>query len=41
MSKIARFAVSLEESLFQAMEKLVKKHRYTNRSEYIRDLVRG
>jgi CopG family nickel-responsive transcriptional regulator len=41
MSKIARFAVSLEDSLFQAMEKLVKKHRYTNRSEFVRDLVRG
>ena len=41
MAKITRFAVSLEETLFQALEKLVRKHHYTNRSEYIRDLVRG
>ena len=41
MAKVTRFAVSLEESLFAALEKLVRKHRYTNRSEYIRDLVRG
>lgn len=41
MAKITRFAVSLEESLFHALEKLTTKHRYTNRSEYIRDLVRA
>ncbi len=41
MGKITRFAVSLEESLFRQMEQLVRKHRYTNRSEYIRDLLRA
>jgi len=41
MAKITRFAVSLEESLFQKLEQLFGKHQYTNRSEYIRDLVRA
>jgi CopG family transcriptional regulator, nickel-responsive regulator len=41
MSKITRFAVSLEEALFKQLETLVKSHKYTNRSEYIRDLLRA
>ena len=41
MAKVTRFAVSLEEPLFQQLEMLVKRHSYTNRSEYIRDLVRS
>ncbi len=41
MAKVTRFAVSLEEPLFRQMEQLVRKHHYTNRSEYIRDLVRA
>jgi len=41
MPKVTRFAVSLEEALFRSLEALVRKHRYTNRSEYIRDLVRA
>jgi CopG family nickel-responsive transcriptional regulator len=41
MAKVARFAVSLAEPLFRNLEALVHKHRYTNRSEYIRDLVRA
>lgn len=40
MSKVTRFAVSLEEPLFRRMEQLVRRHRYTNRSEFVRDLVR-
>lgn len=41
MEKVTRFSVSLEQSLFRKFEGLVRKHRYTNRSEYIRDLVRS
>jgi CopG family nickel-responsive transcriptional regulator len=41
MSKVTRFAVSLEKALFQQLNQLVKKHQYTNRSEYIRDLLRA
>ncbi|MGD1277650.1 MAG: nickel-responsive transcriptional regulator NikR [Tepidisphaeraceae bacterium] len=41
MAKFTRFAVSLEESLFGKLDDLVRKHRYTNRSEYIRDLIRA
>ncbi len=41
MAKVTRFAVSLEEPLFRSLEELVRKHRYTNRSEYIRDLLRA
>ncbi len=41
MAKVTRFAVSLEEPLFEQLEVLVKKHKYTNRSEFIRDLLRG
>lgn len=41
MSQITRFAVSLDRLLFAQLEKLVQRHRYTNRSEYIRDLLRA
>jgi len=41
MAKFTRFAVSLEESLFHKLDALVHKHRYTNRSQYIRDLIRA
>ena len=41
MAKVTRFAVSLEESLFNSLEDLVRKHNYTNRSEFIRDLLRA
>lgn len=41
MGLITRFSVSLERPLFRKFEELVRKHRYTNRSEYIRDLVRS
>ena len=41
MSKLTRFAVSLDKSLFDQLNQLVKKHQYTNRSEYIRDLLRA
>ncbi|MFI5380493.1 MAG: nickel-responsive transcriptional regulator NikR [Tepidisphaerales bacterium] len=41
MPDITRFTVSLDKPLFTELDRLVEKHRYTNRSEYIRDLVRG
>jgi len=41
MSKVTRFAVSLEKELFRQLDQLAKKHQYTNRSEYIRDLLRA
>lgn len=40
MSKIIRFGVSLEEALLHNFDNLIKKRRYTNRSEAIRDLIR-
>ncbi|HBH87888.1 MAG TPA: nickel-responsive transcriptional regulator NikR [Syntrophaceae bacterium] len=40
MSKIIRFGVSLEEALLNNFDRLIKKRRYTNRSEAIRDLIR-
>lgn len=41
MAKVTRFAVSLEEELFGRLDELVRRHRYTNRSEFIRDLLRN
>ena len=40
MSEIIRFGVSLEESLLDNFNKLIKRRKYTNRSEAIRDLIR-
>lgn len=40
MAKVTRFAVSLEQDLFSKLDELVRRHRYTNRSEFIRDLLR-
>ena len=40
MSKLVRMSMSLEEELYERMESLVRKSRYTNRSEFIRDLIR-
>lgn len=40
MSDLIRLSISLEKSLFGRLERLVKSSRYTNRSEFIRDLVR-
>lgn len=41
MSKLVRFSISLEQSLLSRLQRLVRKSRYTNRSEYIRDMIRG
>lgn len=41
MSDLVRFSVSLEASLAKQLERLVRGSRYTNRSEYLRDLIRA
>jgi len=40
MSDLVRLSISLERSLLKKLERLVKASRYTNRSEFIRDLIR-
>jgi len=41
MSKLIRLTFTIEETLNRKMEKLLKKGRFTNRSEFIRDLIRS
>ncbi len=40
MAELVRFSISVEESLLERFENLLRKQGYTNRSEAIRDLVR-
>jgi CopG family nickel-responsive transcriptional regulator len=40
MSELIRLSVSIEKPLFEKLERLVAESQYTNRSEFIRDLVR-
>jgi CopG family nickel-responsive transcriptional regulator len=40
MSDLIRFSVSLEPGLAKQLERLVRGSRYTNRSEFVRDLIR-
>ncbi|MBU0638622.1 MAG: nickel-responsive transcriptional regulator NikR [Planctomycetes bacterium] len=40
MSDLVRLSISLEQPLLKQLERLVKAGRYTNRSEFIRDLIR-
>ena len=40
MPKLVRSSFSMEEPLYEAFEKRVKRRGYENRSEYIRDLFR-
>jgi CopG family transcriptional regulator, nickel-responsive regulator len=40
MSELARISLSLESSLMVRLEQLVEEGGYTNRSEFIRDLIR-
>lgn len=40
MSDLARFTVSIENSLFEKLEKRSAESGYRNRSEFIRDLIR-
>jgi len=39
--KITRFGVSIEPGLLKKFDKMIKKEGYENRSEAIRDLIRG
>lgn len=41
MSDLVRMSVAIERPLFNLLEELVRSRGYENRSEYIRDLVRG
>jgi len=40
MPEIMRFGVSIDERLLKKFDKLIKKRKYSNRSEAIRDLIR-
>ena len=40
MPEVVRLSISLETPLLDRLERLVKRSRYTNRSEFIRDLIR-
>ena len=39
--QIKRFGVSLEEDILNALDELVKKHQFPNRSQAIRNLIKG
>ncbi|HLZ19558.1 MAG TPA: nickel-responsive transcriptional regulator NikR [Smithellaceae bacterium] len=41
MSNLVRFGVSLEDDLLAQFDSHIKKHKYSNRSEAIRDLIRN
>jgi CopG family nickel-responsive transcriptional regulator len=41
MPELHRFSFSIEKSLAEKLEKMIKENHYENRSEFIRDLVRG
>ena len=40
MSELVRFGVSLEKSLLERFDVLIREKQYTNRSEALRDLIR-
>ena len=41
MMKLVRFGVSIEESLLKKFDSLLIKQKYKNRSEALRDMIRG
>ncbi len=41
MSKVIRFGVSIEEELLEGFDALIEKKGYANRSEALRNLIRG
>jgi CopG family nickel-responsive transcriptional regulator len=41
LAKLARFGVSLEETLLRQFDSLISKNKYGSRSEALRDLIRG
>jgi len=40
MPELIRLSLSIEKPLFERLERLVKQSGYTNRSEFVRDMVR-
>jgi len=40
MSKLVRLSLSIEKPLLDRLEKMVRRSGYTNRSEFVRDMVR-
>lgn len=40
MSELVRFGVSLEKELLQRFDDLIRRRKYTNRSEALRDMIR-
>jgi CopG family nickel-responsive transcriptional regulator len=40
MSDLARLSLSMERPLLERLEKLVRRGKYTNRSEFVRDMIR-
>jgi CopG family nickel-responsive transcriptional regulator len=40
MPNLVRLSLSLEEPLLERLEKMIRASRYTNRSEFIRDMIR-
>jgi len=40
MADLCRFSISIEKGLLERLAELVKKSRYENRSEFVRDLLR-
>ncbi len=41
MSKLIRTSITIEEDLLEKLEQLTSKSQFSNRSEFIRDLIRG
>jgi CopG family nickel-responsive transcriptional regulator len=41
MSEVIRFGVSISSELLERFDKLIESKGYVNRSEAIRDLIRG
>jgi CopG family nickel-responsive transcriptional regulator len=41
MSDLVRLSFSIEKPLYEQLERLVKRSGYTNRSEFVRDMIRG
>jgi len=40
MDETVRLSISLDESLFERLDRLVQDHGYSNRSEFVRDMIR-
>jgi CopG family nickel-responsive transcriptional regulator len=40
MSELVRMSFSIEKALYKRLEGLIKESRYTNRSEFVRDMIR-